>query len=446
MAFADTALSANTIIDRAVASFDGAAPVSASPTKALWRRLAQRRGQVLRVGIGASLLAAAATIYAPDMLYTTSSEAVLNARTITIATPIDGRVAGAVPAEGTEIAAGQRLMTVENPVVDRSRLEALEADRTRAQAELNGEKQLITSLNDAMSGLAAQLTDYRHSTTERLSFAAKEAQTSLDAAEASVTEAQATLARKQSLVPQGIVSKVDLDQAQKNAAHATAEAERARLAVKRIGEERDAADRGVFIAENNNGAPYAQQRIDELKLRLAEALSQTAGLSARLTQLDGQVAAEAVRVDHLALSTLHAPAAGIVWRPRVTVGSTVGHGNEMMTLIDCSTLFVTASFSAKKFDDLRPGAQAMVRVSDSGAEYTATVVDVRAVRGSDAGDFAAPLPQLGAHQVMALLRIDNPGAMTGEKYCNVGRHVEIRFKDFNVANAAPAATTKLAAK
>jgi multidrug resistance efflux pump len=261
-----------------------------------------------------------------------------------------------------------------------------------------------------------------------------------------VTEAQATLARKQSLVPQGIVSKVDLDQAQKNATHATAEAERARLAVKRIGEERDAADRGVFIAENNNGAPYAEQRIDELKLRLAEALSQSTGLSARLTQLDGQVAAEAVRIDHLALSTLHAPAAGIVWRPRVTVGSTVGHGNEMMTLIDCSTLFVTASFSAKKFDDLRPGAQAMVRVSDSGAEYTATVVDVRAVRGSDTGDFAAPLPQLGAHQVMALLRIDDPGAMTSEKYCNVGRHVEIRFKDFNVANAAPAATTKLAAK
>jgi hypothetical protein len=111
-----------------------------------------------------------------------------------------------------------------------------------------------------------------------------------------------------------------------------------------------------------------------------------------------------------------------------------------MTLIDCSSLFVTASFSSRHFDDLRPGAPATVHVIDTGADFAGTVVDVRAMRGGESSDhFAAPLPQIGERQVMALVRLDDPSAMAGEKYCNVGRRVDVRFKDLASAKAAPTA-------
>jgi multidrug efflux pump subunit AcrA (membrane-fusion protein) len=155
--------------------------------------------------------------------------------------------------------------------------------------------------------------------------------------------------------------------------------------------------------------PYAQQRTDEFRLRLAEA--QAGAAQARLTQIDGEIAAEQARVAHLSTAEVKAPFAGVVWRPDVTTGSAVGHDGKLMTLIDCSSLFVTASFSSRQFDNLRPGATATVRLSDTGAEYAGTVV-------------------------MALVRLDDPSAMTGEKYCNVGRRVEIRFKDLGKSPAA----------
>lgn len=415
--------------------------ISLPAATATWRRIIARRGQILRLGIGAALLAAGAAIYAPDILYTTSSEAVINARTITIAAPIGGRIAAAPPAEGTSVAAGAPLLRIDNPVVDRSRLGELTADRTRAAAELAGAKRLEQALQQQIATLDEQAAAYRAAATDRLDLAAREAQADLVAAQASATEADHALARKQALAAAGVVSAADFDIAQKQAASAAANVDRATLAAKRIADERDAAQHGVFINDGSNGTPYAQQRVDEFRLRLDQAEADANAAQARLAQLDTEIAAEETRVAHLSTAELRAPVAGVVWQPDVTTGSAVGQDSKLLTMIDCSSLFVTASFASRQFDNLRPGAAATVRIADTGAEYRGTVVDVRAMRGGDNADhFAAPLPQLGVHQVMALVRLDDPQAMAGEKYCSVGRRVEIRFTGTTPANAAPAAT------
>lgn len=401
----------------------------------LWQRLAARRGQALRIALGLSLAAAGAALYAPDVLYTSSSEAVLNARTVTITAPIDGRVTAAPSSEGMAIAAGAPLLTIENPVVDRSRLGELEAARTRTEAELTAAKGLIDTLRRQTAGLEQQSAAYRQGVVARLDLAAQEAHATLTAAEASAAEARNTLARKQTLAASGWASAADFDHAAQMSARADAEAGRARLTAARQKQELEAVQHGVFVAEDNNGAPYAQQRTDEFRLRIAEAQAQADALAARLAQTEEQAAAERRRVDRLAAAELRAPVAGVVWRPDVTVGSSVGRDREMMTLIDCSSLYVTASFSSRQFDNLHPGAQATVRVADSGKRYAATVVDVRAVNGEANDHFAAPLPRLGTRQVMAVLRLDDPGAMESAKYCGVGRRVDVRFNDLAPATA-----------
>jgi multidrug resistance efflux pump len=415
----------------------------AAVSAGLWRRIIARRGQMLRIGLGASLLAAGAAIYAPDILYTTSSEAVINARIVTIAAPIGGRVADSPPAEGTSVSAGTPLLRIDNPVVDRSRLGELEADRTRTTADLAAADQMAQSLQQQLVLLDDQAAAYRAAAVDRLDFTAREAQAVLVAAQAGATEAERMLARKQALTAAGVDSAADLDVAQKHAATAAADRARAELVAQRLAGSRDAAQRGIFIDDGTNGTPYAQQRADEFRLRLAEARSQADQAQARLGQLNTEIAAEQTRAAHLESAELKAPVAGVIWRPDVTTGSTVGQDSKLMTLIDCSSLFVSGSFSSRQFDNLHPGAAATVRVADSDAEYPGTVVDVRAMRGAENDDhFAAPLPALGAHQVMALVRLDDPGAMAADKYCSVGRHVEIRFKDLAATKAAatPAAT------
>src|SRR5262245_54713927 len=53
------------------------------------RRWTMTRTGLLRISLGVAILVAATAIYTPALLYTTSSEAILNARIITLGAPID---------------------------------------------------------------------------------------------------------------------------------------------------------------------------------------------------------------------------------------------------------------------------------------------------------------------------------------------------------------------
>jgi multidrug resistance efflux pump len=233
------------------------------------------------------------------------------------------------------------------------------------------------------------------------------------------------------------MSAADIDQAEQAAIRTEANAQRARFAAERLAEELAAARRGLYISEDRNDVPYSQQRADEYRLRKAEAEAQAKALTARLTQLDEQLGAEQARAKRLASTELRAPTPGVVWRPLVTAGSAVARDAEMLTLIDCSEIYATATFSGRRFDDLRPGGHAIVHVLGAETDYAGTVVDVRAMERSAAEErFAAPLPRLGERQILAIIRLDDPKGMASEKYCSVGRRIEVRFKDLGSSQAA----------
>lgn len=387
-------------------------------------------GRIIRIVLAVALVAAGAAIYTPQLLYMTSSDAVLNARVVALSAPIDGRVVQAPPAEGTVVNAKEPLVKIENPIVDRSRVQDLEAMRTRTEAELAGAKHLITALTTQIDNLDSQIAAYRAATLTRLVLVQEEAKADSTAADATAADARHNYDRKKALRSASTISIADLDQAEQSAARAEATAERARFSVRRIGEEIAAAKQGIFVAADRNDVPYSQQRLDEFRVRKAEAEAQAATLAARLDELDRQVLTERVRAAGLAATELTAPVAGVVWRPAVFSGAPVARNAELLALIDCSEIFVTATFSGRAFDDLHPGRHASVHVLGTDTNYPATVVDTRAMQGTNVEErFAAPLPKLGERQILAVLRLDNPKALASEKYCNVGRRVEVRFQD-----------------
>ena len=117
---------------------DALSAPSSSPAPATGSRPAVSRNRLVRIGLGICLLAAAGAIYAPDILFTTSSEAIVNARIVTLAAPIDGRAVEAPPPEGTVVAADSPLLTIENPTVDRGRLQDLEIDAHKDRGRAHG--------------------------------------------------------------------------------------------------------------------------------------------------------------------------------------------------------------------------------------------------------------------------------------------------------------------
>jgi multidrug resistance efflux pump len=394
------------------------------------RRLRLPLGRALRIALGLAILVTAAAIYGPDLIYTSSSEAVINARVIDVAAPIGGRIVQAPPAEGTVINAGTPLLVIDNPLVDRSRLIELEAAQTRVTAELVVQKRLVDELTNQISSLDQQMKDYLTATVTRLALALEEAEADATAAEASAVDAGHNYERKHALQAGTTVSLADIDQAQHAALRTKALADAARSTAKRVAAELDAAKHGVLVAADRNDVPYSEQRMDEFRERKAEAEVQVATLDARLGELNQEVTAERLRDARVTGADIKAPANGVVWRPLVAQGSAVAQDAPLLTLIDCSELYTTAVFSGRQFDDLYPGRTAVIHVSGTDQDYAATLIDARAVSGTDAQEhFAAPLPKLGDRQILAVLRLDNAETLAKQKYCGVGRRVEVRFTD-----------------
>ena len=395
-------------------------------------------GRITRIALALAILVTAAAIYGPELIYTSSSDAVINARVVNVAAPIGGRIVQAPPAEGTIVETGTPLLAINNPLVDRSRLVELEARRTRSEAELTAQKHLIEELTNQIGSLDKQMKDYLTAKVTRLTLAQQEAEADAAAAEASAADAEHNYERKNAMQASTTVSLADIDHAREAARRTKAIAERTRFTAQRVGAELDAAKLGVLVAADRNDVPYSQQRMDEFRARKAEAEVQVVTLGARLAELDQQIAAEQARDTHLTQSDLRAPAGGVVWRPLVAQGSTVAQDSPLLTLIDCSNLYATAAFNGRDFDNLHPGRTATVHVLGTDQDYKATIVDTRAVGGTDAQErFAAPLPKLSDRQILAVLRIAQPQTLAQQKYCGVGRRVEVRFSDKAVAAPNP---------
>ena len=116
------------------------------------------RGQVIRVLIGLAIVAVGAAVLMPRLLFTLSSQAIINARVISLTAPIDGRVVQAPPPEGSMVQSGSRLLSLENTTVDRSWLDELKGARTRADGERVAAETLAKSLRELLIRLDRQFT------------------------------------------------------------------------------------------------------------------------------------------------------------------------------------------------------------------------------------------------------------------------------------------------
>lgn len=142
------------------------------------------------------------------------------------------------------------------------------------------------------------------------------------AAQAASTNAQANLARMQTLAGKQIVSKQQLDAAQAAATAAQAQLLAAQRQVATAGSQISTAQAGVRVAEARTGA--AQAALDNAKLQLS-------------------------------YTRITAPASGLVARKQVEVGQLVSSGQPVMNIVADTGVWVTANFKETQLNDIRVG-------------------------------------------------------------------------------------------
>ena len=390
-----------------------AAPTDLLPPRPFiaWRRIAKAfLGMTL-------LLAGALTIY-HQLVIRVSRDAVVNASTVAIRAPIDGVATAALVVPGKPLPSGALLGRLEDPLPDEARLFQLQDTEAATERQRDDLERRLADLRRARAQADAQAEAYRRGRVQQDELLVEEARATLAAAAARATEATANAGRGAVLHSHGFQS----DQAQERLRSAQAIAQADALAARKhldaLLVDLESARSGTYLGDNYNDVPSSFQRARDLALRIEETEASFVRLSRKSDKVQAQLVDERKRLAARSSATLTAPVAGRLWNIHVASGEYVRKGQDLFSVLDCTTVVVTASVSERDYNELRLGEPVRFRVSGTDREYAGQIVKLGAAAG-----FAIPAV-VGDHQVVA--RFPELAAST-EDGCAVGRTGEITF-------------------
>jgi multidrug resistance efflux pump len=186
--------------------------------------------------------------------------------------------------------------------------------------------------------------------------------------------------------------------------------------------ELQAARKGTYLGDNYNDVPSSFQRARELTVRIEETEAALDQLARKQETLVTELATEQKRLAARSSASLAAPIDGNLWTVQAAAGEYVRKGQELFTVLDCSTVVVTASVSERDYNDLRLGDPVRFRVSGSTREYSGTISKLGL---TSTGRSFAIAPE-ERHQQVAV-QIPDLQNSDGDR-CAVGRTGEVVFQ------------------
>jgi multidrug resistance efflux pump len=349
-----------------------------------------------------------------------SREAVINARIAIIRAPLDGVVSEYITTPGSRVTGGMSIGMVENRLADATRLAQLQGEAGDADIERASLEEQLKHLDAARTVAAGQAEAYRVGRERLLDLQTAGARADLAAADERQHNAVNARIRGDALHALGFQS----DEAQ-DKLHSAEQIARqgvisARARAEALSVEREAARNNTFLGDSYNDAPFSLQQARELALRIADTRTRLNDQLRKAAMLREQVADERIRLNTQTEAALRAPVDGQLWTIEAGSGEYARKGDDILTILDCSTVVVTASASARDYNELQLGDHVRFRVSGSDREYLGRIVKF----GSSPA--YAILPPQGRQQIVVAL-FDLPA--NGEDRCAVGRTGEVTFED-----------------
>jgi len=153
---------------------------------------------------------------------------------------------------------------------------------------------------------------------------------------------------------------------------------------------------GTYLGDNYNDVPSSFQRARELTVRIDETRATLGELKQKGKAIAAQLVAEQKRLTARSSAALMAPIGGSLWTVQAAAGEYVRKGQELFTVLDCSTVVVTASVSERDYKELRLGDPVRFRVAGSDREYSGDRLQARVdVHGPELRHFTGRAPPSG---------------------------------------------------
>lgn len=406
---------------------ENAAPVRVSTGLArIAAKLQPFQGRILKTAIGVLIVVVAGWMPVRTLMQTTSTEAIINARLITLRAPIEGQIDRLDPiAVGTELLPGAAVLGIANPRAERGRLDTL----TQLTAELESEIKTLAARQDGLRALHQEHTAhgeaFRSGRIAQLVSRIAETRSEASAATARHEEAQQTLERAQALADAGTGTVVALERARRDATVAAQTLEALGHRRNTLDVELAALREGVFVGDSYNDRPQSLQRADDIALRLNEIAADIAQRKARLASLHTELTAERYRHTQRSAASLVAPVAGSVWEVMTAPGESVARGQDLVRLLDCSGLVVTATVGEAAYNQLHVGQAARFRFRGESTDYAGRIIGLTGVATAPANLAIQPaaLAKEPYRVTVALPELAKSGR------CSVGRTGRVTFGD-----------------
>jgi multidrug resistance efflux pump len=394
--------------------------------------------RMLKTALGLALVIIVGWGPAQRLMQTTSVEAIVNARLVTLRTPIEGQVnpAQGRPAIGSVVAAGTPLLRIVNPRADRTRLDELRRTIERLEHERPVVVAKLESARALHAEFVAQTRLFRNGRVRQLEARLAEIGSEIAVAVARREEAADVLQRTETLAAKGWQTRASLDRVRRERDIADQLIVAAEQKTKTVEVELEAARAGTFVGDSYNDRPRSSQRADELQQQVAELSAELRQSDARTTLLKAELVEEQARFADLAEATVSAPSYGSVWEVLTAPGEQVNRGQELLRMLDCSTAVVTATVSESVYNRLQVGAPARFRFRDGGKELDGFIVHLTGVAEAPANLAIAPRSLIKeAYRVTVAIP-----ALTGSPTCHLGRTGRVVFGETRDAPAPAVAS------
>jgi multidrug resistance efflux pump len=375
--------------------------------------------------LGLGMVAVLGAVPAQKLLPSSSVEAVVNARVVTLSAQIDGEVqAGpSLPEIGTSFARGDVLLHITNERADRSRADDLAREIQRLTHERPGIAARLADARMRLVDLTEQMRIFTEARTLQLEARQDELRAELAAAQARNEEANTTLERFATLAGKGWTSRAQLNQALRDGSIAEKSQAAAQKRLEAVGVELAAAQRGVFVGISSGDRPRYMQRTDQLEQQISNLAETLAERDQRLVRLNEELAAERARYRVLAAADMAAPAKGRIWETPVSPGQQVHRGQDVLRVLYCDRPLITAIVSESVYNQLQVGSPAHFLPRGDQQELAGRVIRLSRVSPSNLAIQPSAATRESYHVAVFV-----PKLADGED-CLVGRTGRLKFDD-----------------